>query len=39
VPQDYCGALHIEGAFAGLSWADAKQIATAVRNCSSRAGM
>jgi hypothetical protein len=30
VLQDYCGALHVKGAFAGLSWADAKQIAAAV---------
>jgi len=30
VLQDYCGALHAEGAFAGLLWADAKQIAAAV---------
>jgi hypothetical protein len=30
VLQDYCGALHAEGAFAGLSWADAKQLAAAV---------
>jgi hypothetical protein len=30
VLQDYCGALHAEGAFAGLSWADAKHIAAAV---------
>jgi hypothetical protein len=28
--QDYCGVLHAEGAFAGLSWADAKTIAAAV---------
>ena len=30
VLQDYCGVLHAEGAFAGLSWADAKAIAAAV---------
>ena len=30
VLQDYCGVLHAEGAFAGLSWADAKNIAAAV---------
>jgi hypothetical protein len=30
VLQDYCGALDVEGAFAGLSWADAKQVAAAV---------
>jgi hypothetical protein len=28
--QDYCGVLHAEGAFAGLTWADAKQVAAAV---------
>jgi hypothetical protein len=28
--QDYCGVLHAEGAFADLSWADAKAIAAAV---------
>ncbi|HME49687.1 amino acid aminotransferase [Mycobacterium sp.] len=28
--QAYCGALHFEGAFAGLCWADAKQVAAAV---------
>lgn len=28
--QDYCGMLHAEGAFTGLSWADAKQVAAAV---------
>ena len=28
--QDYGGVLHAEGALAGLSWADAKQIAAAV---------
>ena len=28
--QDYAGVLHAEGAFAGLSWADAKAIAAAV---------
>ena len=28
--QDFCGMLHAEGCFAGLSWADAKQIAAAV---------
>ena len=27
VLQDYCGVLHVEGAFAGLLWADAKNIA------------
>jgi hypothetical protein len=30
VLQDYCGVLHAEGAFADLSWADAKNIAAAV---------
>jgi hypothetical protein len=30
VLQDYCGVLDAEGAFAGLSWADAKNIAAAV---------
>ncbi|MDT5371751.1 MAG: hypothetical protein QOC62_6182 [Mycobacterium sp.] len=30
VLQDYCGVLHAEGAFAGLTWADAKAIAAAV---------
>jgi hypothetical protein len=30
VLQDYAGALHAEGAFAGLGWDDAKQIAAAV---------
>jgi hypothetical protein len=30
VLQDYCGVLHAEGCFAGLSWADAKAIAAAV---------
>ena len=30
VLQDYCGVLPTEGAFAGLSWADAKNIAAAV---------
>jgi hypothetical protein len=30
VLQDYAGALHAEGAFAGLSWAGAKNIAAAV---------
>jgi hypothetical protein len=30
VLQDYCGVLHAEGAFAGLSWDDAKNIAAAV---------
>jgi hypothetical protein len=30
VLQDYCSVLHAEGAFAGLSWPDAKQIAAAV---------
>lgn len=29
VLQDYCGMLHAEGAFAGLSWPDAKQVAAA----------
>jgi hypothetical protein len=28
--QDYCGVLHAEGCFAGLSWDDAKNIAAAV---------
>lgn len=28
--RDYSGALHVEGAFAGLRWADAKQVAAAV---------
>jgi hypothetical protein len=28
--QDYCGALDAEGAFSGLSWADAKPVAAAV---------
>jgi hypothetical protein len=28
--QDYCGVLQVEGAFAGLCWPDAKQIAAAV---------
>jgi hypothetical protein len=28
--QDYCSVLDAEGAFAGLSWSDAKQIAAAV---------
>jgi hypothetical protein len=28
--MDYVGVLHAEGAFAGLSWADAKNIAAAV---------
>jgi hypothetical protein len=28
--QDYCTLLHAEGAFAGLSWTDAKNIAAAV---------
>ena len=30
VLQDYCGMLHAEGAFTGLAWADAKQVAAAV---------
>jgi hypothetical protein len=30
VLQDYAGALHAEGAFAGVGWDDAKQIAAAV---------
>ena len=30
VLQDYCSLLHAESAFAGLSWADARQIAAAV---------
>lgn len=30
VQQDYCGVLHAEGCFAGLTWADAKAIAAAV---------
>jgi hypothetical protein len=30
VLQDYCGALEVEGAFAGLSWSDAKAIAAAI---------
>jgi hypothetical protein len=30
VLQDYCGALHAESAFAGLSWEDAKNVAAAV---------
>jgi len=30
VLQDFCGVLHAEGCFAGLSWADAKQLAAAV---------
>jgi hypothetical protein len=29
-PQDYWGVLHAEGGFAGLSWADAKQLAAPV---------
>jgi hypothetical protein len=28
--QDYCGVLQIEGAFAALSWDDAKRIAVAI---------
>jgi hypothetical protein len=28
--QDYCGALQVEGAFAGLSWHDAKTVAATV---------
>ena len=28
--RDYCGALRVEGAFAGLSWPDAKQVAAIV---------
>jgi hypothetical protein len=30
VLQDYCGVLHAEGCFTGLSWPDAKNIAAAV---------
>jgi hypothetical protein len=30
VLQDYCSALDAEGAFSGLSWADAKPVAAAV---------
>ena len=30
VLQDLCGLLHAEGAFAGLSWDDARQVAAAV---------
>lgn len=30
VLQDYCGMLQAEGAFAGLSWADAKPVAAAI---------
>ena len=30
VLQDYCGILHAEGAFAGLSWRDARHVAAAV---------
>jgi hypothetical protein len=30
VLQDYCSVLDAEGAFAGLTWADAKNIAAAV---------
>lgn len=30
VLQDYCGLLHAEHAFAGLSWPDAKQLAAAI---------
>jgi hypothetical protein len=30
VLQDYCGMLHAEGAFAGLSWDDAKNVVAAV---------
>lgn len=30
VLQDYCSVLDAEGCFAGLSWADAKPIATAI---------
>jgi hypothetical protein len=30
VLQDYTGMLHAEGAFAGLSWADAKPVAAAI---------
>lgn len=28
--QDFCGVLHAEAAFTGLSWADAKAVAVAV---------
>jgi hypothetical protein len=35
--QDYCALLQMEGAFAGLSWADAKAIAAAISfDCTSR---
>lgn len=30
VLQDFCGLLHAEGALAGLSWHDARQIAAAL---------
>ncbi len=30
VLQDYCGILHAESAFAGLSWNDARHVAAAV---------
>jgi hypothetical protein len=30
VLQDYCGVLHAEGAFAGLTWSDAKDLAAAI---------
>jgi hypothetical protein len=30
VLQEFCGMLQLEGCFAGLSWADAKNIAAAV---------
>jgi hypothetical protein len=30
VLQDYCSVPHADGAFAGLEWADARQIAAAV---------
>jgi hypothetical protein len=37
VLRDYCTLLHTEGAFVGLSWADAKQIAAAVAfDCTQR---
>ena len=28
VLQDYCGVLHAENCFAGLTWVDAKQVAS-----------
>jgi hypothetical protein len=35
--QDYCAPLQAEGAFAGLSWPDAKAVAAAVAfDCTSR---